>query len=447
MKKLLAFFALILTFQVHAQNLNDIFANCLISDTQSNIARANPIFIIAIDEANNRIKTNYEHLEELLVEATEQQSWFITQSEEASTIVGIESVDTKSGWITLGETYEGVFNMDEGETLEFFNPFINYQIIGNEPLLKPYPTHIGDEYINYIQAGGIIKRSKNEYVLLTPVVFGAHEKRAIYYATSTDLETWNFQPKKILGTEEIPFAKKTGNVFSTGNPLKLKNGNYLVLLGVEQPNGKYTSAYMLINKKLEIVQAPQEIKIPAWHGEDQNSFPLAITKHKGVYRVLFHRRSSHFIESEVHEITTKNILKAFNQNKGIISSKIIQKAKKDTGYVRGKADDASYITYNSKLYILMGSEELPSEYLTSFNREYGLLSLENDTWVHDERSPLIVNPVNIYNKYPEYEWTSDHLGGFISPIFHDNYLYLFLTFGTDNPDYLLSGIKIKTNAP
>jgi hypothetical protein len=445
MKKLLVFFTMFTAFYTQAQTLHDIFANCLISDTKSNVARANPIFIIAIDEVNNRIKTNYEHLDNLLVEATEQQSWFITQSEEASTIVGIKSVDVNSGWITLGETYEGVFNMDEGETLEFFNPFVNYQIIRNEPLLKPYPTHIQDEYINYVQAGGIIKRSKNDYVLLTPVVFGAHEKRAIYYATSTDLETWDFQPKKVLGTETIPFAKKSGNVFSTGNPLKLKNGNYLVLLGVEQPNGNYTSAYMLLNKKLEIVQAPQEIKIPEWHGENQNSFPLAITKHKGLYRVLFHRRSKSFIASEVHEITTKNILKTFNQNKGIISSKIIQKAKNETGYVHGKADDACYITYNSKLYILMGSEELPSEYLTSFNREYGLLSLENDQWIHDERSPLIVNPVNIYNKYPEYEWTSDHLGGFISPIFHENYLYLFLTFGTDNPDYLLAGMKVKVD--
>ncbi|MGH1383287.1 hypothetical protein [Kordia sp.] len=445
MKKLFFFLSMLLSMLLQSQNLNDIFANCLISDTESNMARANPIHITEIDEANNRIKTNYTQLKNLLVQATEKQSWFITQSEEASTIVEILKVDVKSGWITLGETYAGVFNMDEGETLEFFNPFINYKIIQNRPLFKEYPTYINDEQINYIQAGGIIERAKNEYVLLTPVVFGAHATRAIYYATSSNLENWSFQEKKILDTSQIPFAKKTGNVFSTGNPLQLQNGTYLVLLGVEQPNGKYTSAYMMLNKKLEIVQAPQEIKIPNWHGETQNSFPLAITKHKGVYRVLFHRRSKRFIESEVHEITTKNILKAFNQNKGIISSKIIQKAKNETGYVHGKADDASYITYKSKLYILLGSEELPSEYLTSFNREYGLLSLENDEWIHDERSPLIVNPMTIHNKYPEYEWTSDHLGGFISPIFHDNYLYLFLTFGTDNPDYLLSGIKIKTN--
>lgn len=446
MKKRLFFLSILLCMSLHAQKtLNDVFANCLISDTESNIARANPIHIIEIDEENHRIKTNYTQLENLLVKATGNESWFITQSEEAATIVEIKNVDIKTGWITLGETFAGVFNMDEGETLEFFNPFTNYSIIGNNPLFKTYPTYIKDEYINYIQAGGIIKRAKNDYVLLTPVVFGAHATRSMYYATSTDLENWTFRDEKILDTSQIPFAKKAGNVFSTGNPLQLKNGTFLVLLGVEQSNGNYTSAYMILNKKLEIVQTPQEINIPEWHGEAQNSFPLAITKHKGMFRVLFHRRSKKFAETEVHEITTKNILKAFNQNKGIISSTIIQKAKNETGYLRGKADDASYISFNSKLYILLGSEELPSEYLTSFNREYGLLSLENNKWIHDERSPLIVNPMTIHNKYPQYEWTSDHLGGFISPIIHENYLYLFLTFGTDNPDYLLAGIKIKTD--
>lgn len=445
MKQLFLFFIACLSLTAKAQDLNDIFENCLISDTKSNIARMNPIQVIEIDEANNRIKTNYTQLENLLVKATDNQSWFVTQGEEASAIVEIENVDVQTGWITLGDTYAGVFNMDEGEFLEFFNPFINYKIIKNKPLFDTYPTYIKDNRINYIQAGGIIKRGKNDYVLLTPVVFGAHKTRAIYYASSADLENWTFHDKKILDTSQIPFAKKSGNVFSTGNPLQLKNGTFLVLLGVEQPNGNYTSAYMILDKTLKVIQAPKEIKIPEWHGETQNSFPLAITKHKGVFRILLHRRSKRFIESEVHEITTKNVLKAFDKNKGILSSKIIQKAKNDTGYVRGKADDASYVTFNSELYILLGSEELPSEYLTSFNREYGLLKLEEGQWIHDQRSPLIVNPMTIHHKYPEYEWTADHLGGFISPIFHDDYLYIFLTFGTDNPDYLLSGIKVKTN--
>lgn len=427
------------------KDLNSLFNNCLISDTNSNIKRLNPIYVTEFDEVNNRIKTNYTALNNLLIKATNSESWFITQSEEAATLVEIKSIDIKTGWITLGNTFAGFFNMDDGETLEFFNPFINYRIINNEPLFKPYPKYIDDDYIGYIQPGGIIKRALNDYVLLTPVVFGAHEKRAIYYATSSNLEDWTFSYKKILSTDQIPFAKKEGNVFSTGNPLKLDNETYLVLLGVEQPNGNYTSAYMIIDKNLKITQAPQEIKIPNWYGLKQNSFPLAITKFNGIYRILFHRRSSNFIASEIFEITSSNILNTFNLNENIISSQYIHKAKNSTGYLKGKADDASYITYNSKLYILLGSEELPSEYLTSFNREYGLLALQNNKWIHDERSPLIVNPVNIYNKYPEYEWASDHLGGFISPIFHKDYLYLFLAFGTDNPDYLISGIKIKTD--
>ncbi|MEM9680450.1 MAG: hypothetical protein AAF901_09010, partial [Bacteroidota bacterium] len=180
-----------------------------------------------------------------------------------------------------------------------------------------------------------------------------------------------------------------------------------------------------------------------WHGPTQNSFPMAVTKYDGIYRILFHRRSAKSSGSEIYEVTTKNIIKTFDENKDILSSNIIHQAKHSTGYLHGKADDASYIEFNSELYILLGSEEIPSEYLTSLNREYGLLKLENNQWTHDIRSPIIVNPVNIYNKYSEYEWASDHLGGCISPIISDEYLYLFISFGTDNPDYLISGIKIK----
>lgn len=39
------------------QTLNDVFKNALISDTENNIERKNPIRIIAIDEEKNRIKT------------------------------------------------------------------------------------------------------------------------------------------------------------------------------------------------------------------------------------------------------------------------------------------------------------------------------------------------------------------------------------------------------
>jgi hypothetical protein len=444
MKNLLIFFLISQNlFSQTKENLNSIFNNCLISDTKSNISRLNPIKIIEIDQNKKRIKTNYRELDKLIVKGTANQTWFITQSEEASTIVEIKNVDVSSGWITLGKTHSGFFNMDEGETLEFFNPFINYEIINNSPLFKNYPTYINNEYINYIQPGGIIKRSKDDYVLLTSVVFGAHDKRAIYYATSLDLENWTFHNKKILSTDQISFAKKTGNVFSTGNPLQLNNGNLLVLLGVEKPNGNYTSAYMIINHDLKIIQPPKEIIMHGWHGTTQNNYPLAITKHNDLFRVLLYKKKDKLLESEIHEITTKSILNVFNENKGIISSTVIHKAKNSKGYLHGKADDASYITFKSKLYILLGSEEVPSEYLTSLNREYGLLELKNDQWTHDKRSPLIVNPVNINHKYPEYDWCSDHLGGFISPIFKENYLYLFLAFGTDNPDYIISGIKIK----
>jgi len=277
---------------------------------------------------------------------------------------------------------------------------------------------------------------------LTPIVFGSHAKRIIYYATSSNLEDWIFQDKKILGTNTIPFAIQNGNVFSSGNPFKLDNGKLLVLLGVQQPNGNYTSAYMIIDEDLNILQQPKEIMIPDWHGLDQNSFPLSITEFNNQYRILFHKRNPIFIEREIHEVVVSDLFEALDLNQSIISSRLIQKGTTSNGYLKGKADDAEYVKFNSELYILIGREEITSNYLTSNNREYGLMKYDNGAWIHDIRSPLIVNPVQLYNKYLVYDWAWDHLGGFVSPIIKNNSLYVFMAFGTDNPDYFISGIKI-----
>lgn len=423
-------------------SLNKVFANALISDHCNNIQRNNPIEIIQYDQTNNRIKTNYKKIDQLLTQGSNDESWFIVQGSQASTVVEINGVDSNSRWISLGNTYSGNPNLTIGATVEFFNPFINYSIINNRPLFEPYPSSVIEGNFNYIQPGGILEKEDDSYVLLTPVVFGAHEKRSIYYATSTNLEDWTFQNNKLLGTETIPFAKTSGNVFSTDNPLPLEDGTFLVLLGVQQPNGNYTSAYMIIDEDLNIIKEPSQIMISGWNGPDQNSFPLAITKFNDTYRILLHRRFSNQIEREVHEIIVSDLFDGLDTGGSITSSVMIQKGSNSTGYLRGKSDDATYIKFNNELYILIAGEERSSDYLTSINRQYGLMTLRNGTWKHDPRSPLLVNPVNLHNKYPVYDWAWDHLGAFASPVIKNNSLYIFMAFGTDNPDYFISGIKI-----
>jgi hypothetical protein len=428
-----------------AGSLNSFFSNALISDNISNIKRLNPIKISAYDPTNNRIKTNYANLTNLIIQGSGGQSWFITQGMEASNLVEIENVDLQTGWITLGNTYLGSLNKNIGESIEFFNPFINYNIINNRPLFNPYPTSVTEGVFNYMQPGGIIEKTDGTYVLLTPVVFGFHDSRSIYFATSNNLEDWTFHNQKILSTDMIPFAKINGNVFSTDNPYKLDNGNYLVLLGVQQPNNNYTSAYMIIDENLNIIQQPKEIMIPGWNGQNQNSFPLALTKFENKFRILFHKRNTNAIDREIHEVIATDLLSALDFNNNIISSSIIHKGTNSNGYLKGKADDAAYIQFNSKLHILIGSEEVYSSYLTSNNREYGLMNWNETNWNHDSRSPLLINPVELRHKYPIYNWAWDHLGAFASPIIKNQTLYIFMAFGTDNPDYFISAIKIPLN--
>lgn len=426
-------------------SLNNIFHNALISDITNNISRNQPIQISEYDPTNNRIKTNYPKLSDLLLSGRRDEKWFISQNAEAATLLEIAGVDVTNGWISLGAQLSGNFNKQAGASLEFFNPFVNYEIINKSPLFNPYPNHVVEGEFNYIQSGGIIEKSDGTYILLTPVVFGNHNKRSIYYASSKNLTDWEFHNELFLSTANIPFAKYNGNVFSVNNPFRLANGSYLVLLGVQQPNNNYTSAYMIIDENLNILKQPKEIMIEEWNGIDQNSFPLSITKFNGYYRLLFHRRTPDFINREIHEIIVSDLFNALDFNEGIKSSKLIHKGTFGSGYLKGKVDDASYITFNSELYVILGGEELISDYLTSRNREYGLMRWNEGVWKHDPRSPLLVNPVQLDKKYPEYNWAWDHLGGFISPIIKNNSLYIYMAFGTDNPDYYLGGIKVSLN--
>jgi len=144
-------------------NLSKLFANALISDHCNNIKRDNPIKIIQYDQTGNRIKTNYNKIDQLLTKGSNDESWFIVQGSQASTVIEINDVDTNSGWISLGNTYSGGLSTDA--TIEFFNPFINYSIINNRPLFEPYPSSVAEGNFNYIQPGGIIEKSDGSYVL------------------------------------------------------------------------------------------------------------------------------------------------------------------------------------------------------------------------------------------------------------------------------------------
>ena len=74
------------------KKLNDIFDNALISDVKDNIYRINPFQIIETDEQNSRIKTNYLNLENLKNKEGKYEKWFLTQGEEASTLVEIKKL-------------------------------------------------------------------------------------------------------------------------------------------------------------------------------------------------------------------------------------------------------------------------------------------------------------------------------------------------------------------
>jgi hypothetical protein len=154
-------------------------------------------------------------------------------------------------------------------------------------------------------------------------------------------------------------------------------------------------------------------------------------------------REKEFKHQKVIERTSNSLLGLLGGESSNFKTSTIINNSTASGYLNGKINDISYINYQGELYLLIGSEEKESRFITYDNRVYGLARLKDGQWTHDKKSPNILNPIGYEYRFPEFIWATDHLGGFVSPIIKDDDLYIFMSFGTDNPVYDLTGIKVK----
>lgn len=446
----------LLEFRNYYSDFLVYFQNALISDRFNNITRTDNILITAHDATAKYIEINSPEAHSTMLAnptGTGSETWFITQGGEASTLVDVTTISTAgTNRLYYGTTYLGSPNFAVGQKIELFNPFINYNYIPTDnPLFNPYPTTVGGVSFSYIHTGGMFEKINGTYVLLCPVSFNNDNERKIYYATSPDLETWTFTDTLLLEDSTISFAKHPGNVFTDSNPLKMNDGKYLFLLAVETPSGNYTSAYMVIDENLNITTPPTQITINSASFNFTNHFPLAITYYNGGFRAVIHNRADNIdLNKEAWEFvltitnTDTNLLAFLNGTSAVTTATKIHDADLESGYLNGKMDGAEYIAYGSDLFLLKASEqENVGNWVTSNNREIGIAKLVSGAWVDDVRSPILVNPVQLYNKYPQYDFAWDHFGAPFAHIIKNGWLYLYINSGTNSPDYWVSGIKIQ----
>ncbi len=434
--------------------LNRVFSHALISDAQNNLDRENPIIIKEHDIDNNRIKVNYPDLFKLKRMGTNGESWFICQGNQNSVFSEIIDVDITSRWITYGGNYLGSVDYSVGMKIEFFNPFVNYEIIPNRetPLFNPYPTpkELGLLEYHYLLPLSVFQKPNKAYVLLFGAVIGNHIRRQLYSASSADLVNWtvNGTPETFL--DNLPFGDGDGRAFITGNPIVLDSGNLLFTFGVTHSNdsSSYMGGYFITDSSFNIIGFPKQINIPGYTGTSNNFIPMSSIKYNGKFRLLFHRRLSQVIDRDNHEFICDSddasILDMLDSG-NYQSTSVIHKGSdySSNSYLWGHSDNNSYFIYENELYLLSQQTAHAYGWVTHWNREQGLIRLVDNDWLQDSRNPLIVNPVQLFRKYDDMFWNYDHLGGIVCPILKDGYLYQFLTMASDNPDYFISCVKTK----
>ncbi|MCK5738488.1 hypothetical protein KAH55_04875, partial [bacterium] len=113
------------------------------------------------------------------------------------------------------------------------------------------------------------------------------------------------------------------------------------------------------------------------------------------------------------------------------------------GYWRSRCVDmATPFIWRNQLYCLAGGTSNRMRSATRGNRVYGFFKWDERTqaWIEDTRNPLIMNPLANTWHATDYDWCSDHMGGY--PCFwadeQERYLYLFTSY-TDGSDGYVVG--------
>lgn len=456
------------------------------SPTLDEINRDSKITITQADAINGRFKCNLSNLELIKTKGTNNEPWFIAQGNEASSYCEITLIDN-DGWIYYSTAWLGSMNMNVGATVEFFNPFINYEILNNQcPTLSTarsnnntfsgYPTTLNGKSFNYLMTGGLIKKQSDSKYRNYINATGSGE---CFIAEDTDIngnftiisqtpffDGIQYPAGRIKGLETLMW----GTTPCLSKDMITLGGKYIGLLAVKDGNisNTYLSNYtgyvildfdgnIIDNKIYEAVNintvlADKSSWTGGWHITGlalfENNWHLIV---KNWNQTKLSREEWHIIlKSEVKD----NLITALSDGKPLtdilnlyIDSCILLHRGSDYSSTPSKIfygqSDFQLFVYNDQLYTFFFFEPIQRGTINSMNRMCGLGKWDSVTQTWDYKKGLqIINPIQLYKKYPHLQWCWDHLGNLACPYIEDNILYLGIGMASNDPDYFPAIIKL-----
>lgn len=436
-------------------NLSNSLKLCYVADTRlDNVNKLSPLQVTEHNATLDYIKVNLNDLAFLEQRGTSDEPWVLSLGGENVTYAEVVRVQQDLGEIYYIEK-KGTFNPTVGTKIEFFNPFLNYELLTRTPLLTLTDlASITATSYNFIVANAIVEG--DGYYDMIVQAYGTNN--AFYIARSTDLQNWTFINEQFS-------AYSASGMEMASSPYRLDDGNLLVFAAFKKTTPTWSSVIGIFDNDYVEIQTFQYVTFPKPAdilAQDEDTLEILDVIHfDGHYRAIVHYRKD---DNDPNEVTKEVKVKSEKSDANLM--KFLERGFLDAEYkwidvqdsamfnifATKKNDGATYVENNGRLSLLLGAESANNgEGITSNNRVIGMgilkkgLTEDSERWEWDKASPFIINPIQLHISYPDLDWAWDHIGRQMSFVIVNNTMYLFTSFGGDQAtiEYAPAGLKLE----
>ncbi|MFA5638625.1 MAG: hypothetical protein WC961_07090 [Anaerovoracaceae bacterium] len=352
----------------------------------------------------------------------------------------VTAINVATKTITVSSISGASTSFTVGKQVMFYSPFANYEFVGDqttEGIITPDALVAWRDF--YTQAGPVWYDSSNARYVLLLNARGTGFQVGVAY--STDLETWtigNSDAPVITNSDHANFANQ---VYASGNPIELDNGNLGILLtGYDSFNDKHIH-YAEVTKDLATITINGT---PLIASTDYTAPSFCYFESQ--YHLICDARTSPLENSVVAHYVSDTIDSGYTLLTNVVGSEYNAN---DSAWLEGWNDNSVIFVEEGDLYALVSGQARYRMSGVRGNRVTGLMRYDNDagTWsVANRFAPEIIFPMYFYNIASEdYDWAGGHIGGYLSFLKTGGECYLFLSFLYIAHTYQFSVVKLVDN--
>ena len=433
--------------QAIEKDLDIVFRNAVVRNTSlnnMNVSGETRFKIASIPDANTIVVDQdipdivINGIEMFKTDKSQNRKWMLMRDYTSACL--INSIDSDKRTIRHGGIKTGSYSV--GNNVQFFNPFMNYELYNDAQLLN---IQSGTWLDMYACISGIWQTVSGKY---RGVVLGLNGKIRMGLAESDDLQTWsilnngNFKYEPGTGIFNNPISTSTAFVYS--NPIKLADNSYLNFINIS--NGSNGAA----NNGVGWIKHDDDFNITEFNSTPLNipNFANSYVQYPGGVALFNNKYYLYVTDRPSNTYNTWRILEVVinPSNMTIESSQVVHTASSTDTYDSKGVDIATPFVHNNKLNLFVFGTGLESyqDSIYSGNRECGFkVRQDNGTFVMDNKSPVILNPIN-----GRYTWNSvlsacgDHTGGITGFWKKDGILYFILSMNASTDTYKSFLLKI-----